>query len=386
MPRTRSIPSQNLWIWLLIALIAHSIAYGCVYVNRMEGGLTPGGDFPAFWSAAHILASGGNAGAVYNTAPLNELLKGHLEETIPALPYPPPLLMLIAPLGHLPYIPSLLAWLLLTGFFYVIATCATPVWRECREALSTSQRRIALMFIVASPFALYNAIAGQSGFLMAGLMIAGLALLPRHPWFAGMCFGLLAMKPQLALMVPVFLLLAREWRCIIAALVTAILLIQISAGHFGGESWQLYMHYLQVYTAALNAMPEMMMTLNGSLYWVLKTRGIDPNLVFVVQALFVAYAFWSLTQLRYASAPLQGALLVTATFIAAPYIMIYDTTLWILPVLYWLPDILRGNTTALERMSFLLLLLAPIFALQLTGWPVIFAVALLNHVALLKRA
>jgi hypothetical protein len=48
-------------------------------------------------------------------------------------------------------------------------------------------------------------LAGQNSFLTLGLAGMGLALLDRRPWLAGMCIGLIAIKPQFGIVFPVVL-------------------------------------------------------------------------------------------------------------------------------------------------------------------------------------
>jgi hypothetical protein len=58
---------------------------------------------------------------------------------------------------------------------------------------------------------------GQNGFLSAGLFGAALLALPARPILSGVLFGLLAYKPQLALVMPIALLAAGQWRTVIAS-------------------------------------------------------------------------------------------------------------------------------------------------------------------------
>jgi len=85
-----------------------------------------------------------------------------------------------------------------------------------------------------------NIFAGQNGFLTSALMIAGLAQLGRRPILSGVCFGLLTIKPQLGLLLPLMLLLTGQWRAIAAAVVTTAALVVATGLLFGFDIWPQY--------------------------------------------------------------------------------------------------------------------------------------------------
>src|SRR5262249_22533250 len=98
------------------------------------------------------------------------------------------------PLALLPYPLALLAWLATTGY---------ACWRTLRAMLGEHGSTIAMF---AFPAALLNALHGQNAFLTVALFAAGVLMLDRRPWLAGLAFGALVCKPQLGLILPVMLL------------------------------------------------------------------------------------------------------------------------------------------------------------------------------------
>ena len=80
-------------------------------------------DFHAIWSYARIAIADGGA-AVYDAAHLwqSELALGRDPARPAPLPfaYPPPFLLLIAPLAWLDYAPAYLAWVLVTAAMFVL--------------------------------------------------------------------------------------------------------------------------------------------------------------------------------------------------------------------------------------------------------------------------
>jgi len=388
MTKDFAVPGR-LWRWLLWALILHSAGYIGVYAYHAAAGAPYGGDYRALWGAAHALANGASAREIYDTSGLAQLLADRrVEDTgkLAAFPYPPTFLGFILPFGYMGYAGSLLAWLLVTGLLYVLAVFRSEEWRNL--VASDTNKKLLAAFVIASPFALYNAVTGQTGFLMAALLIAGLNMLRRSPVLAGIAFGLLSMKPQLGIMVPVLLLAERRWRCLGAAMATAIVLALATNFWLGSESWGYYRDYIQMFARTVAHVPETVMSLNASLYRVLAVAGVGDSMAFSIQAAFAALGAWSVWMACRRNAPveLRNALLVTGTFIAAPYIMIYDMTICILPVLFLLKEIAQGRERDGEWLALVLLLVAPMIALSMPGIPVVFLSVLFVHTLLLKRA
>ena len=109
----------------------------------------------------------------------------------------------------LPYFASLIVWLAATGFAY---------WRVLR---AWAGPRFDAARLLAFPAFLVNVGHGQNGFLSAALIGAGALVLDRRPIVAGLLFGALVFKPQLALMIPIALIASRRWTTFAVAAVTA---------------------------------------------------------------------------------------------------------------------------------------------------------------------
>ncbi len=141
------------------------------------------------------------------------------------LSYPPTFTLILVPLALLPYFAAFLAWESVT-----LASCITVVYLIVR-------RQPAISLMLASPFAAWNFLIGQNGFLTASLLGASLLLLDRRPVLAGVFIGCLTYKPQFGILLPVALIAAREWRACISAALTAICLVAASAAAFGVDGW-----------------------------------------------------------------------------------------------------------------------------------------------------
>ncbi len=75
-------------------------------------------------------------------------------------------------------------------------------WRGVRALYP---ERWAVLLLLAFPAFWSNATYGQNGFLSAALLAGATHHLDKRPAVAGVCFGLLAYKPQLGLAVPLAL-------------------------------------------------------------------------------------------------------------------------------------------------------------------------------------
>ena len=143
--------------------------------------------------------------------------------------YPPTLFLFTWPLGFLPYLAGYAAWTLVGFAVYMLA------------AAQGERRADRLLMLVVSPAVVVNLIGGQNGFFTAALLIGGLSLLDRRPFVAGLLFGLLTIKPQLGLLLPLMLALTHQWRCIASATVTALMLAGITTAIYGPDVWVAYL-------------------------------------------------------------------------------------------------------------------------------------------------
>ena len=187
-------------------------------------------DFVNYWTGGR-LALTGRVGILYDVAAYNELLR---EWFAPAkefmiFSYPPNALPLFAPVGLFPYLVAFLLWLVLsTAAFFVVALGARPT-------------RSDLWLVVAlalSPILWVNLNFGQLGLFLALLFVGALRLLPTRPILAGIMIGLLTIKPQLGVLLPLTLVLVGAWRAFAAAALTALLLVGLSLVLYGVEPWQ----------------------------------------------------------------------------------------------------------------------------------------------------
>lgn len=228
--------------------------------------------------------------------------------------YPPHLILFIWPLGTLPYLPAYALWCLVGLALYLAAAWSGGVTRRD------------MLFLAAAPAVAVNVLGGQNGFLTAALLVGGLANLDRRPILAGILFGILTIKPQFGLLIPLLLLLTGRWRVIIAASAATAVFVAATAIWFGPNVWTEF--FRKVMPLQQQAIADA-----GRLAWPVcsafvdaRRIGLAPAPAWLVQAVVSAAAamlvVW--TYMRRRDGDLSLALFVTATFLFTPYMLNYD--------------------------------------------------------------
>ena len=306
-------------------------------------------DFVSYWAGARLALEGNPAGA-YDLALHRSVELG----AIPlhgALPfaYPPCFLLLLAPFGLLSYPVAAFDWVLL-GF---AAYCAAlRRWAPLMPWLALS-----------FPPLLVNVVTGQAGLLTAALLIGGMVLLSKRPLAAGLLLGLLVVKPQLGLVLPLALLAGREWRALAGAAASALGLIVLGILAFGWAPWQAWLgnagFIASIAGEGLAGWHRM-----ASIYGALRQIGLASGPAWIVHALvaLAAAAAAALVWHRRADIGARAGALAAATALASPYLFVYDDLILVVPFL-WLVGL--GRNRLLLGLVWAILFLALV---QVAGW------------------
>jgi alpha-1,2-mannosyltransferase len=286
-----------------------------------------GTDFVAFWTAARMLVDNAAATSVYDHARLGALQAQVFgaDAGYAPFPYPPTFLLVCLPLGLLPYLPALAAWVLATGYAY---------WRVARAWLGHAAG-LALP-VLAFPAVLINLAHGQTAFLATALLGGGALLLGRRDFTAGLLMGALIFKPHLGLLIPVVLAASRNWRAFAGAAVSSSALVAASVLAFGPEVWlafpgQVEMMQQVVAEGRLPLGKLVSVFASTRLYGAPFPAALAAHaLVAVSAAVAVALFAW-----RHPKSPALGPALIAATLLVSPYMLDYDLLL-AAPPLAWL--------------------------------------------------
>jgi hypothetical protein len=324
---------------------------------------TPGhparyGDFLALWSYAVALADHAPA-ELYNSDLLHvrQVALGVDSGRTNPFPYPPTFMLLIWPLNLMPYDMAFVVWMVGTMGLFLWA-----IWRTC------SRSPVCLFLAVVAPASATAFAGGQSGFLAAALIVAGLRLATTRPVISGVMIGLLSFKPQLGFLVPVGLAAAGLWPALAATCVTIAGLSLVATGVFGWEVWPAWVSMLSAYndafdhaTAVLKIRPTVMANL-GMLGCSVPVARIVQAMVSLVVTMIVWRCF------RRGSSRLAVAALLVGTFLATPHAFVYDLPMVTAALVLFIEARLQ-TTAAFAGWEVLVLAQAMIFpVLMVLAW------------------
>ncbi len=295
------------------------------FLNTWMGGRSVFGAGPAAWFDA----------TTYNAA-LRDMLGTAYPEHFWS--YPPDVLLFIWPFGLMPYLPAYIAWCAIGIALYLFA---------CSGAIP----RRHMLFLAVAPGVAVCIFFGQNGFYTAALLIGGLLCLDRRPVLAGVLFGILTVKPQIGILLPVMLLLERRWITIASATATVVALVAATAMLFGWDVWVQFWQKVVPQQQWLTAHGGgLLLVMVSSVFYGARLLHLPTAVGWTLQgmaaALALAAVIWCYWRRR--DPALSLALFVTATFLVTPYILNYDMV-----VLGFVVASLRDradNTTADHRL------------------------------------
>lgn len=311
---------------MLMLCVAFLITWGIV-TRAFTSNPTarPGIDFTVFWTASHLVLHG-HAATVYNPvsffhAEVEQLGAYMKHQPLPWL-YPPTMLLFVAPVALVPLLP---AYILFFAGSLLCYAYAVQRLSGLRAQLVTPR---AAVFVVLAYSAVFTSIVyGQNSILTAGIAALALHLLGRRPIVAGILIGLLAIKPQMAVVFPFVLIATRSWRTFEAAAVTAMLFAAAGIALTGTDTLDGLAHALSIVRASHFVDPEYWLR-SPTVFAALRLAGASISIALAVQsaiallAIAVAVGIWRRTP----DMRLRGAALAIATLLTTPYMWHYELT------------------------------------------------------------
>jgi alpha-1,2-mannosyltransferase len=293
-----------------------------------------GTDFSSFYAAGSLVLDG-RAADVYNMAAHYAREQQIFGAATPYYGwlYPPIFLLVATPLALMPYLLALAVWQI--GSFALYLSVIGAIVRRIRMrgiAIGPLWLPIAAGF----PAVFINLGHGQNGLLTAGLLGAALLALPTRPVVSGVLFGLLAYKPQLALVMPVALLAAGQWRTVIAAGITVVALVGITSLAFGPDLWLAFAASTETSRKLLLEQGDVGFAKLQSVFAAVRMWGGGIPLAYGVQGVASAAVVCGTAWIWRSGCDrdLKAALLVTATLLASPHILDYDLTILALAIAF----------------------------------------------------
>jgi|GEM_PF-401281 len=220
--RRRPDPERLLWFYTIAVTLAAGMFMSANGIRILFGGLEEGfyvGDFVVFWTAARAPMD-----AIYDFV---EITRAQLpitgERGLRPFISPPTSLLLMRPFGQLALPEAFAAWSVVGLGAFIAGARRIIGWRP-------------LLIVLIGPMTMDAALTGQTSLLVGGLMFVGVASGNRH--VAGAAFGLAAcIKPQAALLVPLALIAARDWRALRSSFLTGLAVGALTIALWGFEFW-----------------------------------------------------------------------------------------------------------------------------------------------------
>ncbi|WP_175975881.1 glycosyltransferase family 87 protein [Burkholderia sp. BCC1047] len=319
----RIIPYSCIMLMLFVALL---ITWGVVtHGFTSKATARPGTDFAVFWTAAQLVLQG-HAATAYDPAAFMQAelaqFGAYLQhQPLPWL-YPPTMLLFIAPAALVPFLP---AYLLFSAGSLLCYAFAVSRLSGLRAHLP--RPRAALLVMVAYSAVFLSALFGQNSILTAGLAALALHLLDRRPVIAGLLIGLLAIKPQLAVVFPFVLIAARAWRAFAAAAVSATLFAAAGVSLTGPAVLSGLAHTMSTVRDQHFMLPSYWLA-SPTPFAALRLAGMPIPVALAAQAAVAVLAIAAAVDVwrRTRDMRLRGAALAVATLLTTPYLWGYELT------------------------------------------------------------
>ncbi len=248
--------------------------------------------------------------------------------------YPPVFILLCSLLARLPYLVAFVVFEAATLVFYLVVA----------GRILGDRGGAALFALSAFPMVFWNIGLGQNAFLSAGLFGAATFFVDRRPVVAGLLFGALCYKPQFAVLVPLALAAAGEWRAFAAAAVSAAGLVLASLALFGIATWQAFFATIAGSHATYES-GRILFDGMANTFGAARLLGAGPPVAYALQAAasLVAAVVVAIVWRRHLSLPTRAATLAAAALVAAPLALLYDLMLGVIAAAWLVRD---GNSPA----------------------------------------
>lgn len=327
------------------------------------GTARPAGDFAVFWSASHVMLHG-TAAQVYNftsfSAAAAQLFGPSPKDSFLPWLYPPTFLLFVTPFALLPFLLSYALFVATSLFIYVKGALAVS-----ELARWTGNIRVAILLIASLPCVFVAALFGQNSLLTAALALFAVRWIDRFPVRAGICIGLLAIKPQMAMLFPFLLIATRSWRAFASAAVTATAFAAVSIAVLGTPTLKLSFLAADLARSVILEQGRLFWLASPTAFAALRLGGVPLQLAYVIQGAIAALAIAAACHIwRKTRDPgARIAILAVATLIANPYVWHYELA-WLGFTLAWL--LATGLRTGWQRGEQTIIVLAwllPVFEL-----------------------
>ena len=326
-------------------------------------------DFLPVYNSARLIAQHRAAELYDSNVQADELHAIIGEPTRVQIPnvYGPQVGLLFVPLAHFSFPIAAGIWVALSLLLYF--ACIYVAWSSCPE-LHPYAGLVAIVSLAYPPL-FHFFVRGQiSVLLLACFTAALLAMRAGRPWLAGLALGILVIKPQFLVAIPLILLLGGGGRIFAGLLVSAATQLVLARLYFGAVVMQSYVSLLThpwrwINSAELSLAPIQMHSLRA--FWSLLVPSASVVFALYVLSSVVVLIMASHTWRSPAPLAFRFSALTFAAILVNPHLFIYDL-LVLAPAFLLLTNWILGNAQSvvsaplkiLLYMAFVLPLLGPL--------------------------
>jgi Glycosyltransferase family 87 len=196
-------------------------------------------DFPNYFTAAKIVADGGNTDRLYDNGWFQDQMRryqiGRASEGA-FKPFPPPTALLLVPLTRLKPLDALRV---VTGVSVLCLICSIILLAKILSWSFVDST----VFVLLSGYAVLGAFRlGQPYILVSLSCILGYyARLKGRPWLAGMCFGLFTPIKYFPIVFLIYFVFRKEWKVVLGGATAILIVTSVSIGVLG---WKIHQDFL----------------------------------------------------------------------------------------------------------------------------------------------
>jgi hypothetical protein len=291
-------------------------------------------DFAYFYTMGALVAAHETA-ALYDPAAFREAQRHYVpgsatpREPYPPV-YPPQMPVLCAPLGALPYHVAGLLWALLSAAVY--GAVVWVAWRAVRNDLPDGR----LVGAAALAFApAWHLVVNQqmTAILLLACTVGWLAFERGRPLLAGLALGVLAVKPQFGLVLAPLVIVRGEWRVMLGAAISVVAQLAAVVAVLGIDAVRDYVAYvpwIAAHANALEALPHKSHSIRALTRFLPFGLGTPVWAVSSIALIAIAIRTWRPeVPLR-----LRLGLVLLASVLVNPHMIVYDAVLLVLPMLW----------------------------------------------------
>lgn len=307
-----------------------------------------GPDFVSFWSAARA-ALDQNPALPYDFKAFSAFQQELIGFPDVAFFYPPIFLMMVTPLGLMPY-----------GLSYAVFQALSLGAATITVGRILGDWRRGWLLLVF-PGALFCVMHGQTSLACVVFLGGALLALSRgHQIAAGLFIGLLAIKPQFGLLIPFALLAGGYYRAFAAAGITVLALGGVSALLFGPEVWQAFLAQSSLATETMMKGIVHAEKFASPFGWLVQVGVPAAGALAIQSALslgllgWVTYCWWRVREFN-----IKAMLLGASTCLVTPFMLDYDLALLAIPLAFALRLFADKGFSRLEAFGVLAAVLLP---------------------------